>query len=101
MEAQNFEIYTTPKLHKTHQSYLAYERHTDGNEIHFAKVTPIDHKTTRSVLLRDEQKFLKMKQYQKRIIALGLAINSSSPSKDKITMLDNEYLVPRYLHTKS
>ena len=101
MEAQNFEIYTSPKLTKTHQSYLVNEKHTDGNETRSLKITRTDNRLTRSVLLKDEQTFLKMKEYQERIIALGYDLKSIATSSDKISILHHDYIESRYISSKS
>lgn len=100
MEAQNFEIYSSDNIHKTHQQYHAEEKHTDGNEVRSIKVTRTDNKATRSVLLKDEQKFLKMIQYQNILISLGYDLKvTGTTDKKALKALHNYLSKQHFAHT--
>lgn len=83
MEAQNFEIYSSDNIQKIHQQYQASERHTDGNEVCSLKITRAGNKKMRSVLLKDEQKFLTMMQYQRILIGLGYDLKDTGTTDKK------------------
>ncbi|GER59723.1 hypothetical protein ULMA_18310 [Patiriisocius marinus] len=95
MEAQNFELYSSPNINKIHQSYVANEKHTDGNEIGFIKIPRTDKKFTQAELLKYEQVFLKMKQYQDHLIALGFDLKIAGTAKHKTIKAFHNYLKKR------
>ncbi|GEQ86827.1 hypothetical protein ULMS_23350 [Patiriisocius marinistellae] len=83
MEAKNYELLSDSKNNKYHQTYVVDDEKGEWKKIDFDSSRLSENKITKPELLKYEQEFKKMKQYQEKLIALGYNLKVTGTADDE------------------
>ncbi|MGJ8666547.1 MAG: hypothetical protein ACSHW7_09295 [Patiriisocius sp.] len=83
MEAQHRDLLQDSKSNKYHQTYVVADEKEEWKKIDFDTTRLSGVKISKTKLLKDEQEFKKMKQYQEKLIALGYNLKVTGAADDE------------------
>lgn len=92
MEAQHHDLFQDSKSNKYHQTYVVADEKGEWKKIDLDSARILDAKISKTELLKDEQEFKKMKQYQEKLIALGYNLKVTGTADDETIKSYNKYM---------